>query len=338
MTFCYPAMKNPLLTTVLLASLTLLLTAGCETTVNLPEPPHTPRVAVLYTLSTAPQDSSFQELYGQRQLFISNSQSVFNQTQLEGRPDATVELRDAAGSVVERYRPVARIGSGFQGRGAYRPVLGFQPLVGQAYTLRASLPGLETAESTLTIPPPTVIESATYVPRPTDPSNPNPYEFQGHLNLVLRDDPAVANYYLAYARVLDQQGQGGQWSPVTVDYTKQDRTIKLGQFQLSDPQNTYNQEPYADTDVNGQRIALSADVRFSASYSCAQGNCPPPGYIEVYVSSITAEAYNFYLSRRRYRDSQDSPFAEPAPLASNVRNGYGLFGGATDATYRIRLF
>ena len=123
-----------------------------------------------------------------------------------------------------------------------------------------------------------------------------------------------------------------------MDYTNRDRTLNLSQFELSDPQNTYNLSPYADTDVNGQRIALSTDVRFSATASCPSTGCVTPGYIEVYVSSITAEAYNFYLSRRRYHDSKDSPFAEPAPLASNVRNGYGLFGGVTDVTYRIRLF
>ena len=55
------------------------------------------------------------------------------------------------------------------------------------------------------------------------------------------------------------------------------------------------------------------------------------------VSSITKDAYDFYLSRRRYYDSDGNPFAEPAPLASNVRPGYGLFGGAADVTYRIQL-
>ena len=68
-----------------------------------------------------------------------------------------------------------------------------------------------------------------------------------------------------------------------------------------------------------------------------QGNCPQPAFVEVTVSSITLDAYNFYLSRRRYYDSDGNPFAEPAPLTSNVRPGYGLFGGATDVTYRIRL-
>ena len=326
-------MKNSLF----LALLAVL--AGCETATDLPEPPHTPRVALLYTLSTAPQDSSFRELFAQRQLYISNSQRVFATSELKGRADATVELRDATGSVVERYRPVTTGGSpqyGYAGYpGYYRPVRGFRPQAGQSYTLRATLPGLETAESTLILPTAPVIESGTYVPRNTP--NPTGYtQYRGRLSVVLRDDPATANYYLAFARVLDQQGRPGDWAAVDVDYNGQHSSAGIGQFQLSSPRQLYSFFPFADTDVNGQRIALASDVSFQSS--CYQNGCPQPGYLEVYVSSITPEAYNFYLSRRRYYDSNDNPFAEPAPLASNVRAGYGLFGGAADATYRIRIF
>ena len=318
----------------LLAAAALL--TGCETTVDLPEPPHTPRVALMYTLTTAPQDSSFRELYGQRQLFVSNSQHVFSKDALNGRNDATVELRNALGGVVERYRHVFVDPDGFGGvPGYYRPVLGFRPQPGQAYTLRAALPGLEPAESTLTMPAPVVVESGTYVPRA---GNTSPGRFSGRLSLSLRDDPATANYYLAFARVLDQQGRPGEWSPVDVDYQSQNSTVSIGQFQLSSPRQRYSLFPFADTDVNGQRFSLVSDVDFYST--CNQGNCPPqtPGYIEVYVSSLTRAAYDFYLSRRRYYDSNGNPFAEPAPLASNVRPGYGLFAGATDVTYRIRIF
>ncbi|WP_375416484.1 DUF4249 domain-containing protein [uncultured Hymenobacter sp.] len=321
----------------------LLLTAAlssCESTVDLPEPPHTPRVALTYTLTTTPQDSSFRELYQGRQLYLSNSQRVFDQSELRGRADATVELRDAAGAVVERYRhlpPGAAPGNGLPG--AYRPVLNFQPRPGQTYTLRATLPGLETAESTLTLPQPAVIDTAAYVLRAAGP-NDYPGSYRGRLTLTVRDDPATANYYLAYARVLDRQGQPAEWSALEPDYESQDQDVVLGQFQLSSPGGSYGYQlfPFADDGLNGQRLTLATDARFYLAYS-VQGSVPPePGYIEVTVSSITAEAYQFYLSRRRYYDSNDNPFAEPAPLASNVRAGYGLFGGATDVTYRIRLF
>ncbi|WP_201978937.1 DUF4249 domain-containing protein [Hymenobacter rubidus] len=328
-------MKTQSLSVLLSAAVAL---AGCETTVDLPEPPHTPRVALLYNLTTAPLDSSFNELFQLRQLYVSNSQRVFDTSELKGRPDATVELRNAAGTVVERYRSVSSVGQyGYSGyAGYYRPVLGFRPQVGQAYTLRATLPGLETAESTLTLPAPAVVESGTYVPKTSQ--NPSAGQYQGRLTVVLRDDPNAANYYLAFARVLDQQGQPGGWSPVNVDYDSQGNAVGVGQFLLSSPQQQYSIYPFADTDVNGQRISLTTDVRFySQCYPGSGQPCPQPGYLEVYVSSITKDAYNFYLSRRRYYDSNGNPFAEPAPLASNVKPGYGLFGGATDVTYRVRI-
>lgn len=315
-----------------------LALAGCETTVDLPEPPHTPRVSLMYTLTTAPQDSSFEELYLLRQLYISSSQRVFDQRELPGRADATVELHDAAGSLVERYRPV--IVRAIGGRpGGYRPVLGYRPQPGQTYTLRATLPGLETAESTLTMPLPATVEAGSYAPSLAE----FPGSFRGRLTLTLRDDPATANYYLVYARVLDPQGQPGPWSPVGIDYQSQDQDISLGQFQLSDPRSSSSRDllPFADTGLNGQRLTLNSNVRFYVQRSCGTSpdpaNCPPPGFLEVHVSSITKQAYDFYLSRRRYQDSNENPFAEPAPLASNVRKGYGLFGGATDVRYRIQL-
>ena len=322
-----------------LALAALAALAGCQTATNLPEPPHSPRVALLYTLTTAPQDSSFAELYRRRQLYISNSQRVFDDSELKGRADATVELRDAAGQVVERYRPLPLASNQpyNTGLGYYRPVRGFRPLPGQAYTLRASLPGLETAESTLTMPLPPRIASATYVAGSS--ANPAGGQYAGHLSLEVPDDPDAANYYLAFARVLDQQGNPGapgDWSPVYVDYGRQNDGPGLGQFALSSEAQQSGVYPFADTNLNGQRLVLNADLRFGR-YGCYQGNCPPAGFLEVTVTSITAEAYRFYLSRRRYYDSDGNFFAEPAPLAGNVRNGYGLFGGAADATYRIPL-
>ena len=323
-----------------LSSLVALALAGCETATDLPEPPHTTRVSVFYVLTTAPQDSSFSELFQQRQLYISNSQRVFDANLLTGRPDAAVELCDAAGRVLERYRPVANNYSAGYGNypGYYRPVLGFRPQVGQAYTLRATLPGLETAESTLTLPSVPVIESASYQVRSA--STGGRYA-TGRLTVTVRDDPGAANYYVVFARLLDAQGQPMGYDTVEPDRDSQANAGSIDQFQLSSAQQQYRLgaygiQPFADTNLNGQRLTLATDVRYSAGcYS--QGACPQPAFIEITVSSITADAYNFYLSNRRYYDSDGNPFAEPAPLAGNVRSGYGLFGGATDATYRIPL-
>ena len=64
---------------------------------------------------------------------------------------------------------------------------------------------------------------------------------------------------------------------------------------------------------------------------------PALAFVEETVSSIPAATYLFHQSVQRYYDTDCNPFAEPAPLHSNFTNGYGLFGGATDTHYRIRL-
>ena len=327
---------------VLLSILTALATlAGCETATDLPEPPHTPRVSLFYMLTLAPQDSSFSELFRQRQLYVSNSQRVFSTARLNGRADAAVELRDAAGRVVERYRPIAdNYASGYGGNpGYYRPVLGFRPQPGQAYSLRATVPGLEPAESMLTLPAVPTIESATYQPRTVAPGS--GYYSTGRLTVTVHDDPGARNYYLAFARLLDAQGEPFSYGVVEPDRDSQANAASIDQFQLSSAQQqsslgAYGIQPFADTNLKGSRLTLATDVQYrSGCYS--PGACPQPAFIEVTVSSITIDAYSFYLSNRRYYGSDGNPFAEPAPLAGNVRQGYGLFGGAADATYRIPL-
>jgi hypothetical protein len=323
---------------LLLAALAL---AGCESATDLPEPAHTPRVSLFYLLTQAPQDSSFQKLFEQRQLYVSNSQRVFNTDRLLGRADATVDLRDAAGRVVERYRPIAsNYASNYSGEpGYYRPVLGFRPQLGQAYTLRATLPGLETAESTVALPVTPAIESASYQARTIAPGS--GYYSTGRLTVTVLDDPNAANYYLAFARVLDAQGKPFSYDSVEPDRDSKANAASIDQIELSSAQQQYSLgaygiRPFADTNLKGPRLTLATDIRYRIGcYS--QGPCPQPAFIEVTVSSLTAETYNFYLSNRRYYESDGNPFAEPAPLAGNVRQGYGLLGGAADATYRIAL-
>ncbi|GAA4041081.1 hypothetical protein GCM10022409_28840 [Hymenobacter glaciei] len=329
-------MKNSLL--FLFAVLALV---GCESATDLPEPPHTPRVSLFYLLTPAPQDSAFDELFRQRQLYISSSQSVFKGEQLQGRANAAVELRDAGGRVVERYRPViSNYVSSYGGDpGYYRPILGFRPQVGQAYTLRATLPGLETAESTLTLPAAPNIESASFQSRSS--SNPNTSYSYGRLTVTVADDPNAANYYLVFAHLIDAQGKSLAYGSLEPDNDNQSSSANIEQVQLSSARSQFNLgayglQPFADTNLNGQRLTLTSNIRYNTGcYS--QGPCPSAAFIEVTVSSLTADTYNFYLSSRRYNDSDGNIFAEPAPLAGNVRQGYGLFGGATDATYRIPL-
>jgi hypothetical protein len=325
-----------------LPALAALALTGCETVVDLPEPPHTPRIALQYmlsnTLPTPPNNpnSNF-DLFLSRRLYVSSSQRIFDTRRLEGRDDATVELRDDQGQVVEQF---VSSGQQYYGSGFYDGSRGLRGQPGKTYTLHAELPGFEPVESTLTLPTLPVIESATFVPRTGNNGQTN--QSAGRLSVTVADDPATTDYYLAFARILDRQGNPGAWSQVQIDYGNQNTDLDLSKFQLSNPgiYGGYDTYPYPDTNVNGQRFALNTDVVFYQQVYCGpnQPTCPEIGYMEVFVSKITKDTYDFYQSRRRYMDTDGNPFAEPAPLSSNIKPGYGLFGGSTDATVRIKLF
>ncbi|WP_167856838.1 DUF4249 domain-containing protein [Hymenobacter aquaticus] len=338
--------SRPVRAALLLLSLGL---GACETTLDLPEPKHTPRIALQFELSNYDFDfqppNSNDELARLRRLYVSNSQRVFDLNELKGRRDATVVITDDKGAVVESFEALQSTSPYYDSeQGYYRQTKRLKGEPGRTYTLRASLPGFETVESTLTMPKAAVIESATFT---KNQSKSSPNDVRGKLSVTVADDPGAANYYVAFARVVDKDYKlTTGWAEVQVDQDNNGDIVtpEVGQFQLSSLSaisgggyGTYGFYPYADTNVNGKRFSLNADVRYYPGGCSYSGVCNEAAYMEVFVSSLTREAYNFHLSRQRYNNTDGNPFAEPAPLASNIPNGYGLFGGVTDAVYRIKL-
>ncbi|WP_046247203.1 DUF4249 domain-containing protein [Hymenobacter terrenus] len=327
--------------------LTALLATGCETTIDIPTPEETLRLAVVYTLSNQPPVRGQPGVADARTPYVSASRRLFEEGPL-GRNDATVEVLDARGQVVESFTNTPTI-SGLViplGDGSYTATRNFRAQPGETYTLRASAPGLEAVESTLTLPAAARVETASFVPHTANSPNRPPAPVQGRLSITVPDNPATTDYYLVYARVLDQAGK--LWGNLLPDYTTQNNDLDIDswrvvadRFQLSKDRRTdldASPYPYADAGRNGQPLTLNSDAFAYSQARITAGSPPPePFYIEVTVSSITRDTYLFYQSLRRYYAAKNNVFAEPAPLVSNIRNGYGLFGGATDVTYRFKL-
>ncbi|RZK25401.1 MAG: DUF4249 family protein, partial [Hymenobacter sp.] len=167
-----------------------------------------------------------------------------------------------------------------------------------------------------------------------------PTNGKGRLSFSVSDNAATTDYYIAYARVLDASGQ--YWGSVYQDYSARNNTgidIKLTRFDLSMPGSPYQTLPISDAGRNGQPLVFSNDITYGYNrpYDPLHPTPPPAAFLEVIVSTLPAETYDFYLSLNRYYDTDGNPFAEPAPLHSNVQGGYGLFGGATDVRLRIPL-
>ncbi|WP_303312624.1 DUF4249 domain-containing protein [Hymenobacter sp. BT730] len=323
------------------AILLLLVLTSCEMAVDVPAPKHTPRLAISYVLSNQAPDSLYWQSFPHRLLTVSVSQPVFNTGQVRQPANATVELLDASGQVVERFRGRYRYYNPFTQDSIdayYEPLYGFAGQPGQRYTLRAALPGLETAESTIELPKPAAIGMASFERRPGNPDE-SQYFVSGRLALSVPDDAASTDYYVASARVLDAQGR--LWGVLSNDYRNEEpgSDVSIDRFLLSDGYST-RPNVYADLNANGRTLTLAQNVQgyFSGSYNPGQPQAyREPAFIEVTVSTLNREAYNFYQSVLRYQESHDNPFAEPAPLATNIRNGYGLFGGATDTRLVIPI-
>ncbi len=319
--------------------LPVLALAACETVVDVPEPAHTPQLALRYVLSNAPTDTVTRAFFAHRQLFISTSQRLYDTRPLVGRSDATARLFDDAGAVVEEFRPSRPFTSYGYGDtlGYYRPTRNFVPQPGRTYRLRVEAPGVDVIESTLTLPSaPAQIVSARFVPR----ANPDPYGTHGKLVVSIQDDGASSDAYLAFARLVDSTGAPLVNSSVYPDYEANDADtdVQGTQLVLSYSGSLFNLQPYADTDVAGRPFPIATHVVISGYDPLTGTNGVPVGaQLEVTVTRLTPDTYRFLLSLRRYYDTDGNIFAEPAPLVSNVEPGYGIFGGAVDATVRVPL-
>lgn len=320
------------------------LLASCESVVEVPVPAHTPQLALRYTLSNQPVTTQYRQDFSGRSLYVSTSLSTLATTRLQGRADATVELREAGGQVVEQFRPdtAARRPTDYN-YGTYTAVRGYVGRPGHTYTLRATAPGVAPLEATLTLPAPATLDAANFVAKPqvVGPGPYSPiYDYYGQLSFAILDPAATTDYYAVYARVLDAAGQF--WGYVYQDYSLRDQSgpdINLNRFDLSSAYDVYKILPISDAGRNGQRIAFSNPVGFYhvGAYDPLHPTPPPPAYLELIVSTLPVATYDFYQSVQRYYDTNGNPFAEPAPLRSNLPGGYGLFGGATDTMLRIKL-
>jgi len=83
---------------------------------------------------------------------------------------------------------------------------------------------------------------------------------------------------------------------------------------------------FDDAVFNGKKHLLkiySEDIRVAKS-DLSKKDVP----VYIYFRSINKELYNYYLSMKKYNEVQDNPFSEPVNVYSNIKNGYGIFGGS----------
>ena len=308
-----------------------LLLSACETDIDVPEPEHTPSVALSMTIDNlAAADSVKRQNMVGRIPFVSVSKRLYDLTPLQGSTNATLEVRDAAGTVVERYKPFPSPVNvppyyGNYNQGRYRPVLFYQFRPGQTYTVRASVPGVEPAESQLTMPSEVPVQ-ATLTQLST-----NGGQIKSRVSVSFDDPGTGADYYMVTVRIAGPGGSQGGY--LNIERDEQDLPGgSVSPYQLTAASSTWELYPFSDANVNGQRISFSGNITHQNSSGSGRSL-----YLEVTLCHLTRDQYLFYNSYRKYQDNDGNPFAEPTPLYSNVKSGFGIFGATTDAVTTIRL-
>ncbi|RNI31533.1 DUF4249 domain-containing protein [Rufibacter latericius] len=282
--------------------------AGCEKEVDIEVRGHTPRLAVQYNLNT---DSPKQNMY------IGRSQSVLAGDNLWRNglvKDASITISEGNGSVRQSFVFVPLEYNAEQGN--YKPLTAFTPEPGREYTLRVSAPNFEAIEGKLTMPTAVPVVSTSFQPD----AKHDPYNFSGLLRVQFNDPVGQRNYYRLFVQLLDDQGRpvGNAYSRNENDDIFGEEVEKIELYKVFD-------DGWANQGV----------ITFSDKIGTYTGGGAPATQLEVTLQHITSDLYLYERSKDNYEE--DNPFAEPLNLHSNIRNGYGNFGGITVTKYRINL-
>jgi hypothetical protein len=301
--------KHLIISPRLLLGLGLVVSlSACETTVEIDVPTHTPKLAVQYNLNTEDPNQA---------LMVGRSQPVLASDNLwrDGLvSNATVTIKDQNGVLRQGFvfKPF-EVGIT---KGSYKPTNEFTPVPGQQYVLSISAPGFEPIEGKLTQPSEVPVATASFQP---DARN-DQYEFRGLLKIQINDALAERDYYRFFLKLFDDQGR-----QVGTLYPDNENEEVFGE----------DVEQITPGKVFDDGWAKGGVINYSDRVITHIGSGYPVKYIEITLQHLTPDLYLYERSKENY--SEDNPFSEPLNLHSNIRNGYGNFGGITTTKYRVNL-
>jgi hypothetical protein len=204
-------------------------------------------------------------------------------------------------------------------------------LDGKVYTIKVTAPGFVEAEATTVVPSQSVIASVTRVRDARTNSSGNTMD-----EVTIRlDDPAEKNFYLVQVFSAGYSSNPGYY--IYCINTSDKDVEAIGYSDPTDPENCFDGDNILmrDDNFNGRQKQLKLFI----DSDNLRENLGPNG--EVYrpyikVKRITEDQFKYILSYDAYESGSDNPFAEPANVFSNVRNGFGIFTAQTMAVDTLR--
>lgn len=293
-----------------MAMLWLALTfAACETVVDVPPPPHDPKLVAQSFFSP---DSLWVVRVTRTVPFASSAPP-------ELVDSATVEVWDGDHLVA---RPV-RSDSGTyvaSGTGARR---------GRTYTLHVEAPGFPTVEGSDALPPPPPVTD--FRATPIAPVDSISRRRATHIDLALDDPADTDNYYgllVLQARWREDRATGRltPMPPSLFPFESSDPALGESGFDFLDTEQTlYHEAFFTDGLFDGSTYTIDLDVQYDAPRP--EATVAIRRAFVVALLSVSEDFYRYWKTANEQALTNANPFAEPLRVHSNVTGGLGVFAG-----------
>ena len=133
-------------------------------------------------------------------------------------------------------------------------------------------------------------------------------------NIKINDSENETNYYMLKIEKVNSDYYNNN---VQIVYTNSEDLSIETQWQGSQVIN--------DNLFNGKAKTFSLDIDLSNLYN--YNNEPIKFYISLY--SISKDCYLYAVTSQAQQNTNGSPFSEPVMVYNNIKNGYGIFAGAS---------
>ncbi|MEM1095548.1 MAG: DUF4249 domain-containing protein [Bacteroidota bacterium] len=275
---------------VLFAAVAVVVT-GCELVVDV----DVPTLPATLTVNSFPEAGASWEAHLAAAVPVVSTQQV----QESVISDGTVEVFHNGARIAELAYTPADTDPNFLLSPPYRSQ-GPRVVAGETYTLRASAPGYSAVEATTTIPTPVALDTLRSRLTPSSDG----FSQRLRADLTITDAPNADTYYFLAFRSIS----GG---PTFNDF-----------FELINaPFRTVS--AFEDNSVNGLFFSdatfRNQTVEFSIEASVNIGSIS-----EIVLYTVEEAYFRYHTALRDQQDTQENPFAEPAPVYSNVQNGLGI--------------
>lgn len=205
---------------------------------------------------------------------------------------------------------------------------------GKTYRIRVSAPNFETLEGITTIPHPVGIRDFS-VSDERIKINQSSSEYN-EVRFTIDDPAGQDNYYLIqYFSYIPMYRYDHNTGDIIFQGISKERIYPLVQDPLL-------------KQINGADILITDEffrgnsfnvIAYINANACFWGNCRLPDgslieefVVEVELRSINRDYYLFLSSLDLQMQTSGDPFAEPAPVYSNIENGLGIFAGYSKDT------